>query len=121
MSDATPHEPPVPMIPEQEVALLRESLHKYRIPTHMHESVIAYVVHGRLPGNFLRAVLSNDLQDAVFLANHANRAALANYVKVLYWAVPASCWGSPEAVTRWLSRAARRVSDHRDSGTRCES
>ncbi len=53
-------------------------------------------------GNFLRAVLENDLQEAVARADLENRLALAEIVIMLYNNLPSGCWGRPEEVEAWL-------------------
>jgi hypothetical protein len=55
------------------------------------------------PGGFLRAVLENNLREAVGRADLANQAALIEIVKVIYNELPAECWGSPEKVEAWLT------------------
>lgn len=105
MPDMTPREPP-PLIPAMDIERLRESLHEHAIPEHMHEGVINYVAHGVPPGHFLRAVLENDLKEAVARADYLNELSLAAYVKVLYNDAPGICWGSPATVTQWLRHAA---------------
>ena len=65
------------------------------------EGLERYVEHGIVPGGFLRAVLENDFLGAVSradVANSHNLRAIADYV---YLSVPATAWGSPEAVHKW--------------------
>lgn len=55
-------------------------------------------------GDFMMAVLSNDLGRAVAKADLANRRALANIVLVIYNYLPADCHGSPENVKAWAEK-----------------
>ena len=74
-----------------------------RIPPHMREGIRAYVTERRPIGGFLTALLSNDLTNAVMRADDANRAALVEWVGLLYNYAPSDCWGSPERVAAWLA------------------
>lgn len=55
-------------------------------------------------GGFLRAVLSNDLREAIWRADDENKAALPEIVWYCFWQIPGNCWGSPEAVKAWLEK-----------------
>lgn len=81
---------------------LDETLRQYRVPDHIHEGLIAYIVEGRVPGSFLAAVLSNDLKNAVAFADDENRCALPQIIRWLYNEAPNPCWGSPEKFGAWL-------------------
>lgn len=72
------------------------------IPAHMHDVLTNYIVRHRQPGQFLVALLSNDLAGACALADAQNKLALADYVMFLCTYAPASCWGSPAKVKAWL-------------------
>lgn len=54
-------------------------------------------------GDFLRAVLSNDLKEAFGRADDNNCTALFHIAAWLYNEAPSACWGSPEKVESWLS------------------
>lgn len=56
------------------------------------------------PGSFLRAVLENNLKDAMGRADMTNRRRVFEYVEWLYNKAPGVCWGSPENVEAWLAR-----------------
>jgi hypothetical protein len=57
------------------------------------------------PGQFLMAVLSNDLQKAVGHADDNSMKSLRRIVQFVYFDLPSDCWGSPEKVRAWLSGA----------------
>lgn len=61
-----------------------------------------YVDYGCPTGSFLRAVLSNDLFEAVAKADEYNKLALAEIVRYVYNYTPVTCYGSPERVEAWL-------------------
>jgi len=62
-------------------------------------------VDDRCPtGDFLYAVLSNDLFEAMGRADENNRAALFDICKYIWNELPSICWGSPEKVRAWFGR-----------------
>ena len=64
----------------------------------------AYAANGVPTGDFLRAVLSNDLTDAACRADEDNLEDLVNIVKYAYNDLPSACRGSPEKVAAWLAK-----------------
>lgn len=57
----------------------------------------------RIPtGDFLRAVLENDLMQAMGRADESNRAAMFSICGYVYNELPSACHGSPEKVKAWL-------------------
>lgn len=53
-------------------------------------------------GGFLRAVLENDLKEAVGRADTTNQILLPAIVSHCYNHLRSDCWGSPEKVKAWL-------------------
>jgi len=53
-------------------------------------------------GDFLRAVLENDLKEAVGRADDYNIRVIPEIVRYCYNEIPCNCWGSPERVKTWL-------------------
>ena len=77
---------------------------KRKLPEHMVEGVVAYVMKGLPPGSFLESVLSNDFMEAAGRADHINQGRLRDYADFLYNDAPRSCWGSPEAYAEWIKQ-----------------
>ena len=71
------------------------------IPSRMIPDLVCYIVHGIHPGNFLSAVVSNDLMDAVARADEENQKLLVEYSTFLYNYAPIGCFGSKEAFLNW--------------------
>ena len=71
------------------------------IPDHMIEGIVMYIEHGVIPGDFLQAVISNDLKGAARHADHANLPRLHVYAALLYNIFPASSQGSKEIMMSW--------------------
>lgn len=66
------------------------------------ESLERYVQHGIEPGQFLLAVLENNLMEAFGRADSYNRASLFFILRYIYNELPGNCHGSPERVREFL-------------------
>lgn len=75
---------------------------EFYIPDRMMGGLQRYLEHGIAPGDFLSAILSNDLYKACSHADTENIQNLPAYVGYLYNEVPQSAWGSPEVVKEWM-------------------
>lgn len=80
-----------------------------QIPEHMMAAIERYVQHNIRPGGFLTAVLSNDLKEACSQADDHNINIIPVYVAYFYNKIPSGCWGSRDAVERWLRRGQEVV------------
>lgn len=80
---------------------LSAAMELHQIPEYMRGGLLRWIEHAIEPGEFLRAVLRNDLRQACELADDNNRERLAQYLKVLYSSAPGGCWGSIEKYERW--------------------
>lgn len=109
--------------------LLRESVSEYEqlrraagqeegdIREEMIASLRRYAEHYMPTGDFLRAVLENNLKEAFGCADIGNRYAMFAIVSYCYNQLPAACWGSPEKVVAWLAqRAAPAPADTPSTG-----
>jgi len=72
------------------------------------ESLKLYIVQGIPPGDFLEAVLANDLMEAVGRADCNNLAVLPHIVAWVYIHVPRVATGSFENVRAWLTTMAEK-------------
>lgn len=70
-------------------------------PEHNREGMERYIEQGITPGDFLLAVLSNDLMGAFGKADPINMVNVQNIALWLYNTAPRSCFGSSENVARW--------------------
>jgi hypothetical protein len=64
---------------------------------------LRHYIQGRPTGDFLRAVLCNDLFTAVGRAHETSLAAIGPLVRLIYNAMPSVCHGSDDAVDSWIS------------------
>lgn len=77
----------------------------YTIPPLLIERLQAYVKDRVPTGDFLRAVLENNLKEAVGRADVQSQRALCAIVSYCYNHIPSACWGSPEKVEEWLKKS----------------
>ena len=56
-----------------------------------------------VPGDYLRAVVSNDLRLACHHADSQNLRTMHLAVRWMYNNAPSTCWGSHEAFAAWTS------------------
>lgn len=72
------------------------------IPKNTLEGLERYYKDRIPPGDFLTAVLQNNLLGSLSKADNENGEALSEIVKYIYVELPWECWGSPEKVKNWL-------------------
>lgn len=73
------------------------------IPEHMRIPMVEYVQNRRKPGDFLTAVITNNLKNAIGYADETNLPLLKLYVWWFYNVAPANCQGSVEKMNAWLN------------------
>lgn len=76
------------------------------IPTHMQETIKRYVIEKVRPGDFLSAIIKNDLRNAIGHADSENLPLIKLYVQWFYNRAPMACTGSESAMNSWLSGTA---------------
>lgn len=77
---------------------------EYLIKPETKEALDRYV-NDRIPtGDFLRAVLENNLMEALGRADLGNRITIFEICQYIYNELPSPCHGSPEKVQAWLER-----------------
>lgn len=84
-------------------------MYKFRefcIPERMMGGMKRYVNDKVKPGNFLTAVIQNDLCGALGQADDENMRNLPAFVGWLYNEAPMACWGSKERMHNWLKGGA---------------
>jgi len=78
--------------------------HTFIIPEYMRDAIKLYLERGIEPGDFLSAVICNDLREAVGRADDVNIYNLPAYVNFFYNHAPHGCWGSPENMKAWMEK-----------------
>lgn len=74
------------------------------IPEYMHGRIVRFYENGILPGDFLTAVIDNDLKEAAGRADSTNINCLKNYVMWFYNFAPGGTWGFPGATDKWCRK-----------------
>lgn len=80
-------------------------------PVRAKASIEAYVELGMPVGSFIRAVLANDLYEAVIRADEVNLPALPHIVAYVVWHVPAAMRGSDAIVSAHIAAKRKAVRD----------
>jgi hypothetical protein len=74
------------------------------LPESLRGGMQRYIEEGILPGEFLQAVLSNDLLEAFSRADAHNTLLMPKIVAFVYCEMPGTSHGSPEAMRDWIKR-----------------
>lgn len=72
------------------------------VPEHILPGIARYLVSGIVPGDFLTAMLTNDLRGVIQGADDQNIMALPAIWNFLYNNIPSSAWGSRERLAKWV-------------------
>ena len=75
---------------------------KYGMPAALVPGVARYCIDHIETGQFLRAVLENDLLGAFRRADPESLMHMQNILDALLMVAPSPCWGSNQAVEGWL-------------------
>ncbi len=73
------------------------------VPPHLRRGLQGYIQDGHVPGDFLQAVITNNLMAAVAYGDEVSRAALCDLVFWMYKHAPGVCWGTKEIMDKWSS------------------
>jgi len=72
-----------------------------KLPEHIRGGMQRWIEHGIKPGNFLQAVIRNDLVDSFGQADEINLAAIFDIVEFMYNEAPGNCWITKENIKNW--------------------
>ena len=78
--------------------------HGCYIPKRMMPGIKRYVENGIKPGDFLTAVIQNNLLMAYRCADSENIKNIPAYIAYFYNKCPMGCWGSPEKMKNWIKK-----------------
>ena len=84
----------------------KQALYTSGIPEYMHGGIIRYYEKHIEPGDFLTAVIDNDLKEACGRADDTNRHHLFDYMMWFYNHAPGGTWGRQGATHDWLMKGA---------------
>jgi hypothetical protein len=74
------------------------------VPLNVIDSLYNYAVDGRPTGGFLRAVLSNDLRDALGRGDPQNLRTLPAIIRLVYNELPSESHGDEDSIDAWVKR-----------------
>lgn len=94
---------------QEELIMMRFDGEYEAIPEDMRQAMKRYVLEGRETGDFLTAVICNDLQRAVSRADLKNLPLLQTYVRWFYNVAPSDCHGSAQHMRDWIASFKREV------------
>lgn len=75
---------------------------RINVDAHILQSIFRYAFFGVPVGDFLQAVIANNLREAMGRADHHNKRVMHEIVRVFYNYCPGDCWGKPDAYKVWL-------------------
>ena len=81
---------------------MTQDINYEQLPPHLQGGVQRYIEQGVPPGDFLTAVITNDLFLATSHADSTSLAALRDIVRFFYNESPTDCWGTPEKMKLWM-------------------
>lgn len=76
---------------------------EFYVPSGTLDAALRYLHEHIPPGDFLRAVICNDLKEAVARADDENLSNLPAIVAFFYNEAPTICWGSMQRMNDWLA------------------
>ncbi len=81
----------------------------FYIPDRMMDSIRRYVDSGVPPGDFLAAIICNDLSEAVGRADDENLGNIPAFVSYFYNEAPSRCWHSRGNMLAWMAKFREAV------------
>lgn len=85
------------------------------LPPHLRDGMERWIEQGITPGSFLRAVLRNDLKEAVLRADEVSFASLSLIIRWLIIYAPEGSYGSDKVFSQWplyLTALRRQEASH---------
>lgn len=86
---------------EPEFATSQDSLWN-KIPEHLRGGLTRYLNNHIKPGDFLTAVLTNNLMGAFKTGDEKSLASIKDIIAYLYWEVGMDCYGTQEKFNSWI-------------------
>ena len=90
---------------------MTQDINYEQLPPHLQGGVQRYIEQGVPPGDFLTAVITNDLFLAISHADSTSLAALPDIVRFFYNESPSRCWGTPEKMKTWMETGHKKYMD----------
>ena len=77
------------------------SMQGKQVPGHLQFGIINYIANGQIPGDFLTAVICNDLGKALAHADKTSMEGLPAVYGFFYNRAPSVCFGSEKNMENW--------------------
>lgn len=87
----------------------------WRIPEHTFQALKRYIENRTPIGDFLYAVLTNDLMRAAVRADNQNRAKIYEICCFVHNEIPAISHGSKDKVQKWLKGGEQEIGESNTS------
>ncbi len=71
------------------------------LPQYMQSGTRLWIEEGQIPGDFLQAIITNDLKGAVLLADETNKKMIVEWVQWFVWKAPSGSQGSKLHMKEW--------------------
>ena len=84
------------------MSAINYTFREFYIPERMMGGIRRYIEHGIHPGDFLTAVICNNLSDAAGRADEENLRNLPAYAAYFYNEADMRCWKSEENMKAWI-------------------
>jgi hypothetical protein len=81
-----------------------KKLYAGKIRPEIIDAIFDHAEYGYPTGDFVEAVLDNDLKEAFGRADIGNRFMMFDIVELCYNYIPSGCWGSPDKVKAWRAK-----------------
>ena len=75
-----------------------------KLPERLQGGAQRYIENGIIPGDFLTAVIQNNLKETIGRADDDMIKVLREIVTWFYWEAPAGCWGSVKHMNEWIQK-----------------
>lgn len=72
-----------------------------KLPERLRGGVQRYIEKGIIPGDFLIAIIQNNLTETFARADDDMIKVIQEIVSWFYWEPPAGCWGSITKMNKW--------------------
>ena len=87
----------------------------FYIRPQMMGAIRRYIEEGLQPGDFLTALICNNLRESVARADDENMRNLPAYVAYLYNEAPADCWGTKERMADWIKKKRKEREENHEN------
>lgn len=74
------------------------------LPEHIQGGMKRYIERGIIPGDFLQAVIKNNLKESFFCADDVNAKRMRDIILFMHNEAPSQCWGDKAKLQAWARK-----------------